>query len=236
MRLHIIRHGDPNDAARREGLSAIGEREAEALAERFAATGLDAIYTSPLSRAEQTARTTADRLGMSYTVEPWAYERAEWRIDDHVIGQCTAWNLDPHEARLTHNFAKEDDWHTQPPLDQADLASDWCEIIARSDALLARHGLERDGHRYRVTQDNEQQIAVFCHMGLGLTWLAHLLGFPPPLVWASFFLPTSSVTTVLFEQRRAGFATPRCMALGDTSHLYAAGLPIQHRGLKANTC
>ena len=107
-------------------------------------------------------------------------------------------------------------------------------VAADSDAFLARHGYQREGGAYRVVQPNTERIAVFCHGGLGLTWLAHLLAIPVPLMWAAFWLAPSSVTTVLMDERVDGLATPRCLALGDTSHLHAAGLPIQPAGIKAN--
>ncbi|MCZ7545048.1 MAG: hypothetical protein M5R40_16680 [Anaerolineae bacterium] len=75
---------------------------------------------------------------------------------------------------------------------------------------------------------------MFCHQGFGLTWLAHLLDLPPPAVWTGFWLAPSSVTTVLFETRSADWATPRCLSVGDVSHLYAARLPVQPRGLRGN--
>jgi len=42
------------------------------------------------------------------------------------------------------------------------------------------------------------------------------------------------VTSVLFEERSQTFAVPRCIAMGDTSHLYAGGMSVRPRGLIAN--
>jgi probable phosphoglycerate mutase len=75
---------------------------------------------------------------------------------------------------------------------------------------------------------------MFCHGGFGLMWLAHLLEIPFPLVWAGFWLPPSSVTTVLFEERSSAWSVPRCIGLGDVAHLYAAGLPVSPAGIMAN--
>ena len=80
---------------------------------------------------------------------------------------------------------------------------------------------------------NSERIAVFCHGGFGLAWLAHLLEIPLALMWSGFWLPPSSVTTIFLEQRTETWAVPRCVGLGDVSHLYAAGLPIQPRGIHA---
>ncbi|KAK4538698.1 hypothetical protein CDCA_CDCA19G4723 [Cyanidium caldarium] len=115
-------------------------------------------------------------------------------------------------------------------------------LQANSDAFLARHGYVRDScGRYRVQAsiasdhdgggssavlpDRSAAVAVFCHGGFGLTWLAHLLQLPLMSFWCSFWLAPSSVTTVLFEQRSADFAVPRCLAMSDVGHLLAAGLP-----------
>ncbi len=77
-------------------------------------------------------------------------------------------------------------------------------------------------------------LTVFCHGGLGLCWLAHLLALPAPLVWAGFFMHTSSVTTVLFDERTPGIATPRLLHLGDLTHLHLAGIEPSSAGIKAN--
>jgi probable phosphoglycerate mutase len=53
-------------------------------------------------------------------------------------------------------------------------------------------------------------------------------------MWSGFWLPPSSVTTVLFEERSAEWAVPRCIGLGDVSHLHMAGLGVQPSGIKAN--
>ncbi|MGN6699643.1 MAG: histidine phosphatase family protein, partial [Thermomicrobiales bacterium] len=78
------------------------------------------------------------------------------------------------------------------------------------------------------------RIAVFCHNGSAQTWLAHLLAIPLTLFWSSFWLAPSSVTTVLFDERSTDWAVPRCLSVGDLSHLYAAGLPAQPKGILAN--
>lgn len=75
---------------------------------------------------------------------------------------------------------------------------------------------------------------MFCHAGLGLTWLAHLLAIPPTLFWAGFWLAPSAVTTILFEERTPEWAVPRCIGLGDVAHLYEAGLSVRPRDIRAN--
>jgi probable phosphoglycerate mutase len=103
-----------------------------------------------------------------------------------------------------------------------------------SDAFLTRHGFTREGGIYRVESSEVSNIAVFCHGGFGLTWLAHLLAVPTPLIWSGFSMHTSSVTTLLFDERVPGIATPRLLHFGDLTHLHQAGVEPSQAGIKAN--
>jgi hypothetical protein len=53
-------------------------------------------------------------------------------------------------------------------------------------------------------------------------------------MWTSFFLHTSSVTILLFDERTPGVATPRCIGLGMLPHLYAAGQEPSPAGIVGN--
>ena len=63
MRLILIRHGHPN--YEKDCLTALGQCQAEAAAERLAGERIEAIYTSPMGRARETAEATAHRLGFT---------------------------------------------------------------------------------------------------------------------------------------------------------------------------
>ncbi len=235
MLLHIIRHGDPDYQL--DSLTAAGRLEAAALAERFAREGLDRIYTSPQGRAFETMRATADRLGLAHTVLPWAREQyPELFLQDGERYSRPLFQLPGELYRGAVPLPTRENWLQMPVFDEVRDAvhAAATRIEAESDALLASLGYGREGTRYRLLRSNTERVAVFCHAGLGLTWLAHLLEIPAPLFWSGFFLPPSSVTTILFEERSADWAVPRCIALGDTGHLQAAGLPRGTRGLEAN--
>ena len=231
MRLYIIRHADPDYA--NKTITAAGHLEARALSERLEREGLDRIYVSPLGRALHTMQYTADRLGMKHTVQEWVQELGGLSVQDGDGRRMAAWNVPGEEVRMPP-LPTGGDWHSTQPFDGPEFGAMFERLQADSDRFLAAHGYERQGGRYRVVSPNRERIAVFCHAGFGLTWLAHLLDLPVPLVWTGFFLPPSSVTTVLFDERSPNWATPRCLGVGDTSHLYAAGLPIQPSGIVAN--
>ena len=231
MRLYIIRHADPDYP--NKTITEAGHLEARALATRLESENLDRIYVSPLGRALHTMQYTADLLGLEYTVQDWVREIGGFGVDDSFGGQISAWNV-PGEIIHRRPLPTHDTWHQRTPFDDPKFESTYNKLRRDSDEFLAGRGYRRNGGAYHVTNGNRERFAVFCHAGFGLTWLAHLLDLPVPLVWSGFFLAPSSVTTVLFEERSNGVAVPRCLAVGDTSHLHAAGLPVQRSGIVAN--
>ena len=231
MRIYIIRHADPDYP--NNTITEYGHREAEALAVRLSTVGLDRIYSSPLGRARDTAGYTARLLGLEPEIEPWTTEldwamRGEGGYDSGAV-----WDYPGEVFRAGSQYPAYDNWGQMPPVHEDELDEPFARLTGASDGFLARQGYVREGRRYRCVHPTGDRIAMFCHGGFGLTWLAHLLEIPPPTMWSGFWLPPSSVSMVLMEQISSDWAVPRCVGLGDTSHLYAAGLPIQPRGIYA---
>jgi broad specificity phosphatase PhoE len=222
VRLYIIRHAEP--AYPDDALTERGHGQARALARRLAGMGLDRIYSSPLRRALETARYTADALGLALEVEPWTSELEDWWIAGPTGEELPAWQVDGATIRDLAPRWPRQEWRRLPPFDASCLRQGYARLGPAADAFAARHGYVRDGVRYRIEGGDNRRVAVFCHAGLALTWLAHLLAIPPPLVWAGFTLPPGSLTTVVFEELpEGGAAAPRCSGLGDVAHLEAGG-------------
>ncbi|HEV7785285.1 MAG TPA: histidine phosphatase family protein [Thermoanaerobaculia bacterium] len=194
MRLYIIRHAEPDYP--RDALTARGHAQARELANRLSTMGIDQVYSSPMNRALETARYTAERLGLDVQVENWTRELEDWWVPDDALGERPVWQVDA--AALRAMAPGQEIW----PLDAL------AQLRSAADEFLGRH-----------ENTSSQGIAVFCHAGFALTWLAHLLAIPLPLVWAGFSLAACSVTTIVFEDLAAGGAAPRCVGLGDVSHL-----------------
>ncbi len=230
MRLYIIRHADPD--YENQTLTPAGHQEALALARRLAAHGLDFIYSSPIPRAVQTAQYTADLLRLEPIVENWLIEIPGWEIDEY--DGVPAWDIPGEVFRAKQPYATHETWQELPHLQGDKFTTYWQEFKRCSDAFVRRHGYEREGGRYRRVNPNRDRIAAFCHNGTALAWLAHLLEIPLPMIWVSFWHAPSSVTTVLFEERSDEWAVPRCLSVGDVSHLYEARLPVQPRGIRGN--
>ena len=101
MYLYFVRHGMPD--YKTDTLLPEGVRQAEAAAKRLSYSGLDEIYSSPMGRAQETARPAAELLGLPVTVLPWAAEledesKTVWpdgvptrlsRLDPHITSRKT---------------------------------------------------------------------------------------------------------------------------------------------------
>lgn len=190
MRLYIIRHAEPDYP--RDALTARGHAQAQALADRLSMMGIDQVYSSPMNRALETARYTAERLGLDVQVESWTRELEDWWVPDEALGERPVWQVDA--AILRAMVPGQEIW----PLDAlAQLRSAAAEFLGRHE------------------NTSSQGIAVFCHAGFALTWLADLLSVPLPLMWAGFSLSPCSVTTIAFEPLAGGGTAARCLGLGD---------------------
>lgn len=204
MRLFLIRHADPD--LTKDALTNEGHKEAEALAVRLAKIGIDEIYSSPLNRSIQTAKPLAQLTGKQIVIQDWAREH------DWIIDKRSAWNV-PGEV-IRGQQARLLDQHMQREFE---------DLKKNSDQFFKNRGYERIEGRYRPLQSNNKKIALFAHGGLGLSLLSHLLEIPLELTWSGFFLDPASITTIHFEQRSDNWAVPRCLCLGDVSHLNEMG-------------
>ena len=190
------------------------------------------LYCSPLGRALDTARYTSESIERTVVVEPWLQE-LEWEIVHPEFGELSAWDLPGEVLRRAARDAAPRP--SAIPHFRAEFQEEYEIRTAALDGLLAKHGFVRQGRLYRTSGENRERIALFSHGGLAIHLLAHLLDMPLHTAYACFWFPPSSVTTILFEERSREWAAPRCIGMGDVSHLYADGLPVQPRGILGNT-
>jgi hypothetical protein len=180
-----------------------------------------------MGRARDTARATEEASGLKAEVLEWCRELTYW---PHLPGEAkpgegalALWDISGEAVRSVRDVSACNEFEKIPLIAEAKKYYD--ELCKSSDEFLTQLGYERqeDG-AYKIVHRNRDTIALFCHGGFGLTWMAHLLGLPLAATWSSFYLAPSSVTTVLFDERSQNRAVPRAISVSDTSHMYSAGL------------
>lgn len=255
MKFLIIRHGDPDYSI--DSLTEKGWREAELLAERLEKAEITAFYASPLGRAQHTAKPTLDRIETNSGSRPkleileWLrefpasidLEMTKYGAPEGTPNLKCPWNMPTKFWSEQPEFFtpewRENPIYNNPACKVADVYE---RVVDGFRELAMSHGYARrmnpdasPGYIYDVAADinSNAVIALFCHLGLGNALLSAITGIPLPLFWKSFFLPTSSVTTVLMEENPLFPNQPqaRVIGLGDVSHLYAGGEPTSPSGL-----
>ena len=230
MLLFVIRHGDP--IYNPDSLTPKGQRQAEAVGRRLALHGIDKIYASTNTRAQLTAQPTSELVGKKIEICDWMSENnaaRDFMFQDPENDNRWSWSfgIEATRYRTEETLALGDKWYEAEPFCRSKAKQGYERIMRESDAFMENLGYKREGLNYRIIRPNDDRVAVFCHQGFGTTWLSHLLGVPPILFWSTFDMNHTGVTIIEFKNNKDGFTAPICLAVSDTSHLYAERLPLR---------
>ncbi len=225
MRIILIRHGDPD--YEHDSLTAKGQREAEHLAARAANWHVDDVYVSPLGRARETAQPCLTAWGKQAVVLDWAQEF--YFAEAAKEGKLPlVWDFFPADWTVHGENFREAEWLSLP--DVAHVKADYERTCRSLDALLSDYGYQRDGRFYRVRAHSDKTIVIFCHFGISMVFLSHLLNISAEALWHGLFLAPTSVTVLNSEERRGDEAYFRAERVGDCYHLIANGEPVSPSG------
>lgn len=146
--VYLVRHGQTASSARSAysgrcdiALTELGRRQARDAAAQLAGEGIDAVYSSPLSRARDTAQAIAEATSAPMTVDERLTE-----VDYHAFE-----GLDREQARARFGQAFED-WRADPfgsPVDGMEPLGDALvrARAATADALRAARRPVIVGHQ-----------------------------------------------------------------------------------------
>ena len=229
MLFFYIRHGDPIYTP--DSLTELGQKQAEALAPRLAAYGLDKIFSSSSNRAILTAEPTAKMLGLEPTLLDWAHEGHAFReltvpIDENrkhwgwVVPEMRRKFISPEMSALGNK------WYDHPVFEGTTFKSGYQRIANAADEFFASLGYVREGDGvYRVENHTDERVALFAHEGFGLAFLSHVLGIPYPHFSTHFALSHSSMTVIEFKNE-GGISIPNALEVSCDSHIYRENLPL----------
>jgi broad specificity phosphatase PhoE len=198
-RLLIIRHGQSvwNRAGIIQGqrdieLSLLGLQQAEAMANRLRDVRLDAIYSSPLLRARQTAAALAGSHHLPIHID-----------DDLVEIHHGAWE-GLTEADVERQFGDLlQQWRTRPATVQMPGGEHFQDVKARSIAAVERIAAAHPRHT----------VAVVTHDVVVRAVVAHLLGLPDDYI-TRFNVSNTGISIV-----ELGDDGPMVVCVNDHGHL-----------------
>jgi len=185
-RICLVRHGetDWNVERRLQGhqdipLNANGLAQAQALAEALADTRFDAIYSSDLSRALETAEQVADRLGLAVVQLPAVRER-NFGIFQGLTRQEAELRFPEMQARVTRrepDFVPPEGESLRQCFERiATLLDDLADRHIGQTILLVAHGGVLDAARRFVTGMALNLPRDFELGNAALNWLARTDG------------------------------------------------------------
>lgn len=199
----IIRHGQSQgNAEGRFGghtdtpLSPRGRRQAKATARALAAEKFDAIYSSDLPRAIETATPLAQLTGAPLETTDALRERSVGVME----------GLTFEEAAEQH-----------PEQYQALLRRDFDHVLAGGESY--RQTLDRASRKLdeAIAQHQGRRIALFAHTGTICILILHIMGALDAPELKPVWIATANCGIARFDLRDDGFV--RCLALNDTRHL-----------------
>jgi probable phosphoglycerate mutase len=161
LELILIRHGLPErrDDTSDPPLSAVGREQARRVAAWLAPERIDAVFSSTMLRARQTAEPFAGDHGHAVDCHDGICEF------DRASGAYV-----PMEELKRENYAA---WLAMATGDHSvDIATFQAGVVDTLEGIIAAH-------------PGDRRVAVFCHGGVINVWTAHVLGMAPRL----FFQP-----------------------------------------------
>ena len=199
MELLLIRHAQPVrieqgevDGPADPGLTERGTAEATRLGLWLAGEGIDAIITSPLRRARETAAPLAATLGITPEIDTGVSEYDATSGEYIPIEELRALKDERWQATI------EGRWDDAGGMDPVAFQA---AIVPAMDAIIDRFA--------------GAKVAVVCHGGVINVYLAHVLGIASPL----WFHPEYTSVHRVHAARSGG---PRSVAsLNELAHLVA---------------
>lgn len=233
MILYYIRHGDP--IYHPNQLTALGERQAEAVAKRVAVHGIDRIYSSPSNRARQTAEPLCQITKISPEILEWSDEdrlysemaqvdtdgRKQWPFRHSVYRDL----LNSREVRDLGRL-----WYTHPEFADIGVGPAIERVQGEMDDFLESLGYKHDLENscYQQLRENNDRVAFFAHEGIGVAILSCILDIPYPMMSTRYDMTHTGVTVIQFEEK-FGSVIPQVLTFSNDSHLYREGLPTKHQ-------
>ena len=223
MYLYFVRHGAPDYAT--DTLLPEGVRQAEMAAKRLAASGIDEIYSSPMGRAKETAKPTAELLGLPVTVLPWAYEledESKTRWPDGELTRLSKVDKLYYFAKEHRTLTAEDSLKNLAAFRESGFPERYREISEGLDAWLKAHGYSRTAEGfYHVDAPNEKHVALFCHCAMQRVMLSHLFNIPYQFFAGTLQANFTGITVLYLPSGRQGEDTvPELMSYGDVGHIH----------------
>ena len=213
MQLFLVRHAESEGNAQVPGatidcgLTDLGQRQAEAVAERLAALGVDRVLASPYVRTLETAQAIQAATGAPAEAFPLLHEHHFQAFPDEwpLLSRAALANRFPAFA-IPEDF-QDARWHTPPETDEA---------------ALRRAGQALDELRVRFAGDPDVRLAIVSH---GSPTGKLILAFLGVTAMAGLDVTISNASLSILEERDGYRVVHAVNRVDHLDHLRPFGQP-----------
>ncbi|MBR4941703.1 MAG: histidine phosphatase family protein [Clostridia bacterium] len=223
MKLYLVRHGDPN--YRDDCITELGKLQAAAAAERLRHSGIEKIFSSSCGRAVQTARATADVLGIG-EIEILDFMREiSWgaRSGEEIFDHGRPWSISERLAE-ENNDLLDPQWRSGQYFENNKIMDHYDSMVPQIDGFTAGLGLVRQGLYYRVENCPYKTVALFSHGGSSSVLISRLFNLPLPFVTSALCPECTAITVVSFAEGVDGTVAPKFEIANDSRHIEGLSL------------
>ncbi len=218
MRMIFVRHGHPD--YKKDCLTELGHKHAEAVAERLAEEPITKIYSSTCGRAVETAEHIAARFG-NMPIESFHYMRELrwWPLDGVPLEhRGYPWTVVADMVNNGEDILSKN-WTEEPRFSNNGVKFLAENLGNQLDKLIAELGYVREGNYYRVERENPETVVMVSHGGVSSAAFAHMFNIPFPFFCASLRPDFTAVTIVQFTGTEGSLITPRFEIANDSRHI-----------------
>ena len=234
--LVLVRHGEPDwepagRAVDHPALTPRGRQQADRLADRLGCERFDAIYTSPLRRARETAVPIERALGMPAREESWLRELGLPSLQGQTSEQVQAFFAAASRREL-------DRWWDGYPGGES-FRHFYDRVSAGIEGLLAsslhvRCQVDAGQRIWQLPDDEGSRLLLVAHEGTTAIIVSHLLGLEPvPWAWKRFSLSWAAIARLRCVRVAAG-SVWALAGFNDRAHL--EGVPDRAAADAENRC
>lgn len=90
------------------------------------------------------------------------------------------------------------------------------------DKLLADHGYIHENGMFRIEKHSDETLVFFCHFGVSMVMIGHILGISTMNMWHGFNMQPTSVTVLGCEEREGDYGFSDATSWAVQSTLQAA--------------
>ena len=222
MRIIFVRHGEPDYAL--DCLTERGRIQAKAAADRLKEEGIEAIFSSPMGRAAETAAFAAETLNLPVKTLDFMRELHWGSIDGTPVpADGHPWDLADMLAAEGRDLT-DPDWREHPYFSNNLVTAEADHVAQKTDEWLLSLGYERRGAYYRCVRSDDAQrtVALFSHGGSSAAAMGHILNLPFPYACALFHIEFTGITIIRLDRNPGRQALPCLELANDGRHIRGA--------------